>query len=60
MPYVGARTASAPERTGDVESAALPRGSTAFGGVDAKVTLPANLLLAATIRPDFGQVEADP
>jgi Domain of unknown function (DUF5916)/Carbohydrate family 9 binding domain-like len=60
MPYIGARTARSPALTGDAESAALPRGSTAFAGADAKVTLPANFLLAATIRPDFGQVEADP
>ena len=59
-PYVGARTASSPARTGDAASAALPRGSDAFAGADAKITLPANYILAATIRPDFGQVEADP
>jgi hypothetical protein len=60
MPYVAARAARSPALTGDAASAALPRGSTAFAGGDAKVTLPANFLLAATIRPDFGQVEADP
>lgn len=59
-PYVGARSATSPARTGDAASAALPRGSQAFAGADAKIALPANYLLAATIRPDFGQVEADP
>lgn len=60
VPYVGARTASSPARTGDVESAALPRGSGTFAGADARIALPGNYMLAATIRPDFGQVEADP
>ena len=59
-PYVGARTARAPALTGDASSAALPRGSAAFAGADARASLPGNFTLAATIRPDFGQVEADP
>jgi hypothetical protein len=60
IPYIGARSATSPARTGDIASAALPRGSEAFAGADAKIALPANYILAATIRPDFGQVEADP
>ena len=59
-PYVGARSASAPERTGDASSASLPRGTSAVAGVDARVALPGGFALAATIHPDFGQVEADP
>ena len=59
-PFVGARTAHAPDRTGDETNAALPRGSAAFAGADAKLALPGGFALAATIRPDFGQVEADP
>jgi hypothetical protein len=59
-PYVGVRTAHAPALTGDASSAALPRGSNAVAGADAKLALPAGFTLAATIHPDFGQVEADP
>jgi hypothetical protein len=59
-PYVGARTARAPALTGDASSASLPRGSSAVAGADAKLALRNGLTLAATIHPDFGQVEADP
>ena len=59
-PYVGARTAHAPALTGDASSASLPRGSSAVAGADARLALPHGLALAATIHPDFGQVEADP
>ena len=59
-PFVGARAAHAPDFTGDETNAALPRGSAAFAGADARLALPGGFALAATIRPDFGQVEADP
>jgi hypothetical protein len=60
IPYVGARTARAPDLTGSATSASLPRGSSAVAGVDARLGLPGGFTLAATIHPDFGQVEADP
>ena len=59
-PYVGASTARAPELAGSASSASLPRGTSAVAGVDAKIALPKGFALAATIHPDFGQVEADP
>lgn len=59
-PYVGARAAHAPPRTGDAANAALPRGSSVVAGADARLALPGGFSLAATVHPDFSQVEADP
>ena len=59
-PYVAAREARAPAAAGDLSSAMLPRGATTLAGVDARLRVTPGLVAAATVRPDFGQVEADP
>ncbi|MEO8620865.1 MAG: DUF5916 domain-containing protein [bacterium] len=59
-PYVATRAAHSPTRTGDYDSARLPRGSTLLGGADIKTRITPALDLVLAIHPDFGQVEADP
>jgi len=60
MPYVATRAAHAPPSLGDATSASLPRGGALLAGGDARVRLTPAFSLVATVRPDFGQVEADP
>lgn len=58
LPYVTAGLGARPVDAGDPLNDALsPEGSV---GLDAKVGLSSAFSLAATINPDFGQVEADP
>jgi hypothetical protein len=59
VPYVQTRALYDPTIAGDNP---FSNGSdyTAGAGVDVKYRLASNLTLAATINPDFGQVEADP
>jgi hypothetical protein len=58
VPYLASAVTRAPGRTADpfyAETDLAPRA-----GLDLKVGLTSELTLAATINPDFGQVEADP
>ncbi|MEP6620188.1 MAG: DUF5916 domain-containing protein [bacterium] len=59
-PYIATRAAHSPERTGDYDSARLPRGSTTLAGADIKARITPALDLVLAVHPDFGQVEADP
>ena len=58
VPYVASAATRAPGDAGDpfyAETALAPRV-----GADVKLGLTSGLTLAATVNPDFGQVEADP
>lgn len=58
LPYVTAGLGARPVEAGDpLHDAVSPEGSL---GLDAKIGLSSAFSLAATINPDFGQVEADP
>src|SRR6267378_439713 len=58
LPYVVGRSAHAP---GDAADPFYdPHVFDGRVGVDARVLLTSNLTLAATVNPDFGQVEVDP
>lgn len=58
LPYVTAGLGARPVAAGDpLNDAVSPEGGV---GLDAKVGLSSAFSLAATINPDFGQVEADP
>jgi Domain of unknown function (DUF5916)/Carbohydrate family 9 binding domain-like len=58
LPYVTAGVASRPVDAGDpLNDEITPEGNV---GVDVKYGLSSSFSLAATINPDFGQVEADP
>lgn len=59
-PYVGMQAAHVPSSANAATTAAVPRASTAIGGADVRMGLPGGFALTATVRPDFGQVEADP
>ncbi|MEO6443908.1 MAG: DUF5916 domain-containing protein [Gemmatimonadaceae bacterium] len=58
LPYVSSQVTRAPADAGNpfYESTA----TTGRVGADVRYGLPAGLTLTATVRPDFGQVEADP
>jgi len=58
LPYVVGRSANAPGDTADPFYD--PHVFDGRVGVDARVLLTSNLTLAATVNPDFGQVEVDP
>ena len=53
MPYVSPRTSGSP-------SSDFGRNQEFTAGGDLKYRIASNLLLNATVNPDFGQVEADP
>lgn len=58
LPYVTAGVGSRPVDTGDpLNDEVTPEGNL---GLDAKYGLTSSFSIAATINPDFGQVEADP
>jgi hypothetical protein len=59
LPYVVGRSSNVPvnDPTDPFEKAHSVDGRV---GADARVLLTSNLTLAATVNPDFGQVEADP
>jgi hypothetical protein len=58
VPYSLARLRNAPVEPGDPFRSRYSPGAEA--GADVRFGLTSNLTLAATINPDFGQVEADP
>jgi hypothetical protein len=58
LPYASSQLTRAPGEAGDPFHRANAVAGTA--GADLKVGLPLGLTLAATINPDFGQVEVDP
>lgn len=58
LPYVSARATRAPGREENPFWSATETSPSV--GADLKVGLPKGLTLAATINPDFGQVEVDP
>lgn len=58
LPYVTAGVGSRPVDAGDpLNDSVTPEGNV---GLDAKYGLTSSFSIAATINPDFGQVEADP
>jgi uncharacterized protein DUF5916/cellulose/xylan binding protein with CBM9 domain len=58
VPYTSTRITKAP---GDPEDPLFKRTQQKLsGGTDVRYGLPAGLTLAATVNPDFGQVEVDP
>lgn len=58
LPYVTAGVGSRPVEVGDpLNDSVTPEGNV---GLDAKYGLSSAFSIAATINPDFGQVEADP
>jgi Domain of unknown function (DUF5916)/Carbohydrate family 9 binding domain-like len=58
LPYVTAGVGSRPVEAGDpLNDGVTPEGNL---GLDAKYGLSSSFSIAATINPDFGQVEADP
>ncbi|HVH68355.1 MAG TPA: DUF5916 domain-containing protein [Gemmatimonadales bacterium] len=58
LPYVVGRSSNVPDTAGDPFS--TPHARDGRVGFDGRVLLASNLTLAATVNPDFGQVEVDP
>lgn len=58
LPYVSSQLTRAPGEAGDPYHRA--NATAGAVGADLKVGLPLGMTLAATINPDFGQVEVDP
>jgi hypothetical protein len=58
QPYLSARVARAPAQAGDPFRTG--NGSAGSAGLDLRAGLPRGFTLAATLNPDFGQVEVDP